>query len=334
MLNFLQTATAHQEVEAALSVEAPLQLQCPSCARPLDSGGLPDSTLSLTCPSCGLILTNREGIWAAIIPERLARYRKFIEEYETVRRVEGRGSGERHYYLALPLKDVTGRNGWQWRIRGASYRFIMQRIMPVLEYRIPVGLDILDIGAGNCWLSYRLALRGHRPVAVDLLVNQLDGLGAARHYFPFLPRRFPRFQAEMDRLPFASGQFDLAVFNASFHYSEDYRRTLGECLRCLKRPGHLLIIDSPSYDDPQSGEAMVIERREAFQEKYGFRSDSIPSLEYLTPSALSDLAQCHGIAWTVLNPWYGLKWAMRPVRARLFHRREPAKFRILWGTVE
>ena len=242
------------------------------------------------------------------------------------------GSG--HYYLALPFKDISGRNSWQWRIRGRSFRFLAQRLLPILEYQIPAGLDVLDLGAGNCWLSYRLASRGHRPVAVDLMVNQLDGMGAARHYFPVRRRKCPRFQSEIDRLPCAKSQFDLAVFNASFHYSEDYNRTLEECLRCLRRPGHIIIMDSPLYEHEESGEQMLKERHAEFERKYGFRSDSVASREYLTPSVLEDLGRRHGITWTILHPWYGLKWAVRPLRAWLRRRREPARFQIIWGTME
>jgi SAM-dependent methyltransferase len=334
MATFRQPATAKHLPKTPSAVEQAPRLRCPSCGHFLDGAALLDDTSSTVCAACGYLLTSRQGIWEAVLPQRLAMYQRFIEEYETVRRLEGRGSDGGHYYLALPFKDMTGCNSWQWRIRGRSFRFFAQKILPILECQVPVGLDVLDIGAGNCWLSYRLALRGHRPVAVDLLVNQHDGLGAARHYFCFLPRRFPRFRADMDHMPFAARQFDLAVFNASFHYSEDYGRTLEECVRCLRRPGHIFIIDSPLYHSQQSGEAMVRERRAVFEKRYGFRSDSIPGREYLTPSILSDLALRHGITWTILEPWYGLTWAIRPLRAWLMRRREPAKFRILWGTVE
>lgn len=317
-------------------VELPdyLQLQCPACGQPLVGASPSEDDSSFACAVCDFSMASRVGIWEALAPERRAKFAQFIHEYETVRRKEGRGSGGGHYYLALPFKDISGRNGWQWRIRGRSFRFLAQKLLPVLEYRIPGGLDILDLGAGNCWLSYRLASRGHRPVAVDLLVNQLDGLGAARHYFPFLSYKFPRFQAEIDRLPFVGGQFDLAIFNASFHYSENYNRTLEECLRCLRRPGHIIVMDSPLYQREESGERMLRERRADFEKKFGFRSDSVASQEYLTPAIVEELGRRYGISWTVLQPWYGVKWTLRPLRARLLGRREPAKFQIFWGTVE
>jgi SAM-dependent methyltransferase len=267
-------------------------------------------------------------------PERDDRFRQFVQEYQTVRLQEARGTGGVHYFLSLPYKDVTGKNSWQWKIRGRSFRHLEQTIFPQLEKNYPQAMDVLDVGAGNCWMSYRLARRGHRPVAVDLVDNDQDGLSAARHYLSFLRRRFPRFQAEMDHLPFASAQFDLVVFNASLHYSEDYSRTFQEALRCLRRPGYVLIIDSPFYSTESSGRAMVEEKHAKFQKRFGFRSDSITSQEFLTQDMLGDLGKLHGICWSVREPWYGFSWAMRPWRAKLLGRREPAKFLIAWGVVD
>jgi len=189
----------------------------------------------------------------------------------------------------------------------------------------------LDIGAGNGWLSYRAAASGHRPAAADLVVNEFDGLGAARHYASVLKQLFPRFQAEMDHLPFASAQFDVVVFNASFHYSTNYHDTLNEALRCLRHSGHVLITDSPLYHADESGRRMVEERHLQFKNQYGFRSDSIPSLEYLTFDQVKILGRELGIFWKMRKPWYGLAWSLRPLRAWCRGRREPSKFRVLWG---
>ena len=92
-------------------------------------------------------------------------------------------------------------------------------------------------------MSYRLQSQGHTPVAVDLLTNNQDGLGAATHYTERLGSLFPRVQAELDNLPFADSQFDLAIFNASFHYSENYEKTLAEALRCVRNGGMVVIAD-------------------------------------------------------------------------------------------
>ena len=314
-----------------------LALQCPSCGHPLGtiSYGAPmllDS--GFRCPSCSFFLTNDQGIWKALPPERERYYERFVMEYQIVRAAEGRGSDEASYYLALPYRDLTGRNQWQWAIRSRTFQCIKDIVLPKMESEDKSALSILDLGAGNGWLSYRLAIRGHRPVAVDLLTNSTDGLGAACHYLQELPILFPRFQAELDRLPFGDSQFDCAIFNATFHYSEDYSRSLREAVRCLRSGGTVVIADSPFYGSEESGQRMLQERRAEFTRRFGFPSDSLKSLEYLTAERLTALENRFGITWQVLEPKYGFRWAARPLIARWKGEREPSKFRIYTAVVK
>jgi SAM-dependent methyltransferase/uncharacterized protein YbaR (Trm112 family) len=189
----------------------------------------------------------------------------------------------------------------------------------------PPGLRIVELGAGVGWLCHRLALLGHHPLAVDLSVDERDGLGAARHYHP----AWPRFQAEFDRLPLAAGAADLVIFNASLHYSTDYELTLGEALRVLTAGGTLAILESPIYRRPESGLRMVEERRADFAHRFGTRSDALPSRDYLTWSQIADLERRLGLRFRKLTPWYGWRWALRPWLARLRRRREPSRFAVL-----
>ncbi len=167
--------------------------------------------------------------------ETTARHR-FLDDYLRIRRAEGRGSDDPAYYLALPYRDLSGKLSAQWAMRGRTYRYFEKHLLPSAPS------DILDLGAGCGWMSYRLSLRGHRAIAVDLLTDDRDGLRAARHYPPF-----PKFEAEFDRLPFANASFDIAIYNASLHYSSDYSKTLAEARRCLRPNGRIVILDSPMY---------------------------------------------------------------------------------------
>jgi SAM-dependent methyltransferase len=232
------------------------------------------------------------------------------------------------YYLALPYCDLTGNNSQQWIIRARTFRYIERQILPSLLSDNKKRLRILDLGAGNGWMSYRLALAGHAPVAVDLLTNDRDGLGAATHYQKQLAALFPRVQAELDLLPFTDDTFDLVIFNASFHYSEDYETTLAEASRCTRAGGTILIADTPWYSNDASGQQMVIERRTSFTQRYGFASDGLKSLEFLTDQRLQRLEACFGLRWQSHIPSYGMRWFMRPLLAKMQGRREPSQFRI------
>ncbi len=279
-----------------------------------------------TCPSCSYQIEMRHEIALALEPERARYYAPFTEAYEAIRRSEGRGSAADDFYLRLPWEDLTGRNEWQWRIRGRSYDYLMMRVLPPRATH--ECQRVLDIGAGNCWLSFRLSLAGYRTVAVDLSLDDRDGLQAAEHYRGLLPDLFPRFQAEMDRLPFDDEQFDVVIFNASFHYSANGEATLREAVRCLKSGGRAIVVDTPWYSREESGQQMVRERRANFLRKYGTASDAIEHLEYLTNERLQNLAAALPVRWEMHSPRYGFSWAMRPLMAKLRGKREPSQFRI------
>jgi SAM-dependent methyltransferase len=307
-----------------------ITLRCWQCCASLGeiSGETQTSAGTHVCPGCSAATQYRDGIWCALSPARINHFRKFIAEYEFIRAAEGRGSTQPEYYLSLPFKDISGSNSDQWRIRARTFRTIQQRILEPLAELKKRPLRILDLGAGNGWMSYRLALHGHLPIAVDLLTNDRDGLGAAIHYKTAIDPLFPRVQAELDRLPFPSYVFDIVIFNASFHYSVNYERTFAEAVRCACPGGRVVIADTPWYAEEESGRRMVEEKHACFLETYGFASHSIASLEYLTPARLQRLGNALDLEWSYRSPFYGIRWALRPLRAKLAGDRPPSQFRI------
>jgi SAM-dependent methyltransferase len=314
-----------------------VKLRCPTCTAALASAtyhALGKSHEEIVCAECFAVMSQKQGIWMALAADREAYFRRFIQDYETVRKAEGRGSDDPEFYLLLPYRDRTELHSWQWGIRSRTYKYIERNILRAIAEKATQPLAVLDLGAGNGWLSYRLTSLGHRPIAVDLQTNVFDGLGAAVHYQHALPIFFPRFQAEVDRLPFGDSQFDCAIFNASFHYSENYDRTLAEAIRCLRPGGTIVIADSPSYSCEEYGERMVEERRQSFQKRFGFPSENLASGEYLTAERLLALEVRHDLEWATHNVWYGIGWASRPLVARLKRRREPSRFRIYTAQVK
>lgn len=307
-----------------------LKLQCPRCGERIGylSETSPSDNSVLLCPGCFFHLRCELGIWKALLPERQTYFARFMQDYEFIRAAEGRGSARAEYYLDLPFLDTSGRNAAQWAIRAQTFRYIEQRLIPAIIARYQRRLRILDLGAGNGWMSYRLALQGHALTAVDLQTNDRDGLGAAIHYRKRLTTLFPRFQAELNNLPFASGQFDLVIFNASFHYAENYEDTLAEAVRCARVGGTVMIADTPWYRKEDSGRQMVEERKAAFTARYGMPSDEIASLEYLTDQRLQKMEDRFAIQWQVHTPYYGIRWSLRPLLAKLRGKREPSRFRI------
>lgn len=303
-----------------------MNFACPRCHTLLQM----TSAHELSCPHDGLVFQQTDGIWRFLLPDRASLYTRFILDYETVRRSEKRGAPEDvSLYRRLPYHSTP-----DWKIRARSFDTFVQHVLEPFEQtkrglKSALGLQVVDLGAGNGWLSNRLSACGHDVTAIDLTVNNFDGLGC----FAYYETSFTPAQAEFDYLPFADNEVDMVIFNASLHYSTNYETTLRESLRVLKPDGKLVILDSPVYHDPSSGEQMVRERQSQFLRQYGFASNSLPSENYLTDKRLSELGQLLNLSWEAHTPFYNLKWALRPLVAKVLGRREPARFQVIVGTV-
>lgn len=260
-----------------------------------------------------------------LMPERTSVFTQFTQDYERIRRAEGRGSDNPGYYRSLPYRDTSGRMKSDWRIRAASFDAFLKHVVLPMEQSLQKPLRVLDLGAGNGWLSNHLARRGHIVAAVDLMTNDFDGLGCYRFYDTV----FTPVQAEFDHLPFPDLVADLAIFNASLHYSVSYVDALNESLRVLDPAGKIILIDSPIYKDSTSGAQMVRERNNQFRKKFGFPSDALPSENYITYERINELAAGLNLRCKIIKPYYGIHWLLRPLKALLLGLREPAKFHII-----
>ncbi|MCL4263301.1 MAG: methyltransferase domain-containing protein [Anaerolineae bacterium] len=301
------------------------EFACPRCRGALTAV----SPAAYHCAADGLTFTCEAGIWRFLLPERAAHFAQFMQEYETVRQAEGWGGPTADYYRALPVV-TTGDHREIWHIRARSYQALQAQVVEPMVKARARPLRILDIGAGNGWLAYRLAQAGHQVAAVDLLTNTTDGLGARLFY----EVAFTAVQAEFDHLPFAPAQADLLIFNGAFHYAARYEVSLQEGLRVLRADGRVIIMDSPVYRDGGSGRQMVQERQQQFQEAYGFGGNALPHENYLTFERLVQLAESVGMQWHMIRPAYGWRWALRPWLARLRRRREPATFLLIVGQTQ
>lgn len=328
-----------QENEPLLKNEV-FNFACPVCRGELTW----ISADSLHCPTDWLTFHHEAGIWRFLPPERAAVLAQFREEYETVRHSEGWGSQDAAFYRALPFvgqknQQITQvennqsaqslmKNGWGERAR--SFVVLVEQIVRPMEMERQRPLRILDVGAGNGWLSNRLAGRGHWLAAVDLGVNDWDGLGAQRHY----ESNFTCLQAEFDHLPLADSQADLVIFNASFHYSVDYEVTLREARRVLGEGGKIVVLDTAVYQRQASGEQMVAEREAAFLQQYGFASNSLASENFLTYGRLPQLAATLDLNWQIVWPLSRWRRLVRWLKVKLRRQREPAQFPVLVGELK
>src|SRR5579863_1829391 len=88
-------------------------LRCPACGK--DGSAHSYESLAanhepIACPACSFTNQQEAGIWSALPPARHRYFARFVQDYEHVRKQEGRGAASPEFYLELPFHDLTGRN--------------------------------------------------------------------------------------------------------------------------------------------------------------------------------------------------------------------------------
>jgi SAM-dependent methyltransferase len=251
-------------------------------------------------------------------PEALERFR---HDYGAHRAAEGRGHDGADL-LSLPYL-ASGPLARQWAVRARTYDAFLRSVIE------PAGrqLDILDLGAGNGWLSHRLALAGHRCTAIDIRDDAVDGLGASG---PFMRvADFYCLVAAFEAAPLPDQSADVAVFNAALHYATDLGATLAEASRLVRQGGTIAILDSPFYAREADGAAMVAEKHAAAAARFGDRAENLlalPFIEFLTVERLVRASAPLGLAWRRTRVRYPLWYEMRPFEALVQRKRRPSRF--------
>jgi SAM-dependent methyltransferase len=260
-----------------------------------------------------------------------AALQDFAQDYAAHRAAEGRAY-EEEALLGLPYLR-SGPLARQWGVRARSFETFAARIVRPLASARSRALRLLDLGAGNGWLSYRMALQGHTATALDIRNDHVDGLGAAS---PFLRRAGGRMQtrvAGFEAIPAPDASFDIAVFNAALHYATDLAAVLAEATRVVCPGGRLVILDSPFYRTEAAGLAMVAEKTADAPSRFGARAETLmalPFIEFLTRERLAAASAPIGVTWRRTRVRYPLWYEARPFVAALRGARTPSRFD-LWS---
>lgn len=143
-----------------------------------------------------------------------------------------------------------------------------------------VGRDVLDVGAGTGYDTWRLVQAGGRVTAFE--------------YNPVLIRRGRSVVPEArwiggfaHVLPFESETFDLVCCNAALHHMRDVPRAMQEMLRVLRPGGRLLTTGDPFRAD-SSGDEFEFEVFDRHPDVLLGVNESIPTLGELVEVLVSN----------------------------------------------
>jgi SAM-dependent methyltransferase len=254
---------------------------------------------------------------------------KFREAYAGHRAAEGRAHDGRELFALPYLESGTLALRRQWAVRARTFDAFVRHILAPACRASARPIDLLDVGAGNGWLSYRASQAGCHAVAVDLRDDDVDGLGASACYRGAADGRLDCVAGSFDALPLADASFDIVVFNASLHYATDLGAALREAHRMLRRGGRIAVLDSPFYRSDAAGETMIAEKRRNATRNFGARAEALlglPFIEYLTPARIVAASAGLGLSWRRHRVRYPLWYEVRPLVARFRGARAPSRF--------
>ncbi len=138
---------------------------------------------------------------------------------------------------------------------GFRYLFCFMVIAKSLGLR--PGAEVLDFGAGSCYVSELLNRFGYRTVALDIDPEVL-AIGCERLTLdPRCQRERARFvTGDGTRLPFREASFDGIICINALHHMLDYRATLAEMYRVL-RAGGRVVFSEPGDEHSKSPESIM-----------------------------------------------------------------------------
>jgi ubiquinone/menaquinone biosynthesis C-methylase UbiE/DNA-binding transcriptional ArsR family regulator len=136
---------------------------------------------------------------------------------------------------------ASAAGGWD-RLRGELFgdEFFLWALLGLIDPALVVG----DLGCGTGQLTEVMAPNVRRVISVD---GSEDMLEAARQRLSGASNVDIR-QGELESLPIASGELDVAMLSLVLHYSPEPPRALAEVGRVVRPGGRVLVVDMLPHD--------------------------------------------------------------------------------------
>jgi ubiquinone/menaquinone biosynthesis C-methylase UbiE len=132
--------------------------------------------------------------------------------------------------------DALRHNIWHASNDSDFYFAEMIRYVKLIELLSGIAGTVLDLGAGDGYLSYLLSKRKYHVVAFDISSNRLAKFGNQAR-----AAQIEQILGHIDYLPFKSASFDCVIASELIEHLPKYEKSLSEVNRILKSNGAIII---------------------------------------------------------------------------------------------
>jgi carbamoyltransferase len=192
-------------------------------------GSLMDKGTTLVSTGCGHVFTLSEDIPQLFWPDDSSKTPGSSTESVKV------------FPDSTPFPDYCGCDS----LRSLIEESRREAYVRALDTAIPYNSSVLDVGCGTGHLANFLGISCRLVTGVDLSLNSLRLADEFRKQHNLERVRF--VQANLFRLPFEPGQFDVVVCNDVLHHTSDPLRGLLELVPLVRPGGHIIISLNNAY---------------------------------------------------------------------------------------
>jgi len=227
-----------------------MKISCPQCYTPLDFE-------ELKC-SHGHQYYKIDGVSVIMKPDFLKTVHDYSDCFKKAREILGVRIKDPKMYSELPYGNELPEPK-EWKARQHDLVFLRDLMIN------KKGLEILEIGGWNGWLSHHLVKWGHKVTAVDYFADEYDGLRAMKHY----PETWTAIQMDLEKLNIIQKKFDVVIFNRSLAFFIEPLSAF-KLMKSKKKTDGIIIISGMSiYRNPQKKIEKIAAFRKGFKQKFG-----------------------------------------------------------------